>query len=386
MAAIQALLSEMFLRRHGRGEGHPLSVLGLFDHHGINRNPRGLTAPSEERVFGPYRVDLLMDRGINLRTVPPAGSRLHKKIRDVIEHRLGIRVDIALRSIPHAFRSAAVLAILEDKAVLPSWFKRHHLPPYCSRTLTVVSCWWAEELVNGNENQRKRIQKTISGIDKLIVFSRNQVDIFVSAGVPASKIHPVLFGVDPDFYSPGAGTSSRFQVLAAGVDRGRDFDSLLEVARLLPGVQFDLFTQPQRFEGKECPQNFTIHPPVDIVSHRDNLRAAELVVVPTHDLAYPTGQSVLLEAYGCGRCTAVTGTASMQEYIEEDRTALVLPLGDPVGMAAVILKALQDPALRDEIGSKARRAAVERFSFDRMWDEIAAETLPWERVAENDGP
>jgi glycosyltransferase involved in cell wall biosynthesis len=372
--AQQAPLSDMFLLRRSLREGHPLSVVGLFDHNGIERNQRG-SARSEDRVFGPYRVDLLMDRDINLRVVAPAGSRLHKKIRDVIEHRLGMRVDLALRSIPHAFRSTAVLAILEDKAVLPSWFKRHHLPPYSSRTLTTISCWWAEELVNGNENRRKQIIKTISGIDKLIVLSRNQVDVFASAGVPVSKIHPVLFGVDPGFYSPGTGTASRFQVLAAGVDRGRDFDSLLEAARLLPGVQFDLFTQPERFEGKNCPQNVNVHRPVDIVAHRDNLRAAQLVVVPTHDLAYPTGQSVLLEAYGCGRCTAVTGTESIQDYIEEDRTALVLPLGDPVGMAAVIQRALRDPQLRDEIGTNARRAAVERFSFDRMWDEITAETL-----------
>lgn len=369
-----APLSEMILGRHGRRDGRPLTVLGLFDHNGIERNQSRLVR-GEDTVFGPYRVDLLMGQGIQLRTVAPVGSRLHKKIRDVIEHRLGIRVDLALRSIPHAFRSTAVLAILEDKAVLPSWFKRRHLPPYSSRTLTTISCWWAEELVNGNESRRKQIIKTISGIDKLIVFSRNQVDVFASAGVPVSKIHPVLFGVDPDFYSPGTGTPSRFQVLAAGVDRGRDFDSLLEAARLLPGVQFDLFTQPERFEGKKCPPNVNVHPPVDIVAHRDNLRAAQLVVVPTHALAYPTGQSVLLEAYGCGRCTAVTGTESMQDYIEEDRTALVLPLHDPAGMALVIQRALSNPGLRDEIGTNARRAAVERFSFDRMWDEITAETL-----------
>lgn len=375
MAPKQASLSEKLLGLENQRGGQPQSVLGLFDHHGVQRNQRGMTSPSVGRVFGPYRVDLLTDRGINLRAVPPAGSRLHKKIRDVIEHRLGIRVDLALRSIPHAFRSTAVLAILEDKAVLPSWFKRHHVPPYSCRTLTVVSCWWAEELVNGSESRRKEIIESISGIDKLIVFSRNQLDVFVSAGVPASKIHPVLFGVDPEFYSPGTGSSSRFQVLAAGVDRGRDFDSLLEAARLLPGARFDLFTQPERFAGKKCPQNVTLHAPVDIVAHRDNLRDAQLVVVPTHDLAYPTGQSVLLEAYGCGRCTAVTGTASMQDYIEENRTALVLPLHDPAGMAAVIERALGDPRLRDELGSNARRAAVERFSFDRMWDEIAAETL-----------
>jgi glycosyltransferase involved in cell wall biosynthesis len=316
-----------------------------------------------------------MDRNIRLRVVAPARSSLHRKIRDVVEHRLGVKVDLAVRGIPHAFRSAAVLAILEDKAVLPSWLKRHRMPPYSGRSLTVVSCWWAEELVHGSESRRREIIKTVSGIDKLIVFSRNQVEIFASAGVPASKIRPVLFGVDPDFYSPGSDVPDRFEVLAAGIDRGRDFESLLEAAELLPRVRFDIFTQPERLEGKTRPPNVNVHAPVDIVSHRNNLRASQLVVVPTHNLAYPTGQSVLLEAYGCGRCTAVTGTTSMEDYIEEDRTALVLPLGDPAGMAAVIQRGLGDARLRDEIGRNARQAVIERFTFHRMWDEIAAEVL-----------
>lgn len=368
-------ITETFMRPNISGDGDWPAVVGLFDHRGLERNHHGMVGRSEDRVFGPYRVDLLMDRNIRLRVVAPARSSLHRKMRDVFEHRLGVKMDLALRSIPHAFRSAAVLAILEDKAVLPSWFKRHGLPPYSGRTLTAVSCWWAEELIHGNESRRREIITTISGIDKLIAFSRNQVEIFASAGVPVSKIHPVLFGVDPVFYSPGTDIPNRFEVLAAGIDRGRDFDSLLEAAQLLPRVRFDFFTQPARFEGKTIPSNVSVHAPVDIVAHRDNLRAADLVVVPTYDLAYPTGQSVLLEAYGCGRCTAVTGTASMQDYIEEDRTALVLPLRDPAGMAAVIQRALGDPRLRQEIGRNARQAAVERFSFDRMWDEIAAVVL-----------
>lgn len=369
------LIPEAFIPPDTSQEDGQLSVLGLFDHHGIERNHPGINERSEDRVFGPYRVDLLMDRNIRLRVVAPARSSVHRKIRDLIEHRLGVKVDLAVRSVPHAFRSAAVLAILEDKAVLPSWLKRHRMPPYSGRSLTVVSCWWAEELVHGSESRRREIIKTISGIDKLIVFSRNQIEIFASAGVPASKIRPVLFGVDPDFYSPGTDVPSQFEVLAAGIDRGRDFESLLEAAELLPGVRFDIFTQPERFEGKTRPPNVNVRAPVDIVSHRDNLRSAQLVVVPTHNLAYPTGQSVLLEAYGCGRCTAVTGTTSMEDYIEEDRTALVLPLGDPAGMAAVIQRGLGDARLRDEIGRNARQAVIDRFSFHRMWDEIAAEVL-----------
>jgi hypothetical protein len=85
------------------------SVLGLVDHKGVKRNQ---VAESVDAVHGAYRFDLLMSQGVDLRLVSPAVSPVHRKVRDVLEHRSGIRLDIALRSIPHAFRSDAVLAIL----------------------------------------------------------------------------------------------------------------------------------------------------------------------------------------------------------------------------------------------------------------------------------
>lgn len=351
-----------------------MRILGLFDHGGVRRHQNKFPLGSAHRVPGPYCVQMLMDEGVDLWTVQPAKGRFHRKLRDVIEHRTGVRADLSIRGLVSAFRVDGVVALLEDKAILPSLLKQWKIPPYSRRPLAVISCWWAEELTTGDEVTRGKIRKALRGVDRIFCFSRNQAAIFEQAGVPAHKVTPVLFGVDPDFYSPGHATRD-FQVVSAGVDRGRDYESLLAAAELLPDIRFDIFTKTGRIAGSDVPPNVTVHGTVTMEEHRDNLRSAALVVIPTHDLAYPTGQSVLLEAMACGACTAVTATPAMNDYIDDGVTNLALPIGDPNGIAAVIRRAMESAEDRQRIARAGRAAAVDRFHFRQTWRNIA-QALP----------
>lgn len=340
-------------------------ALGLFDHEGVRRLQN--LRPEAERVPGPYRIDFLLDEGIDLIPLTPARGRAHRKVRDVIEHRTGVRVDLAMRGLGWAARADAVLCMLEDKAVLPAALRRRRMPPYARVPIAVVSCWWAEEIAHGSAVARQRIARTVAEVDRVFVFSRNQAAVFAQIGA-GDKVVPVSFGVDETWYTPGTPQRTRMQVAAMGIDRGRDFETLVEAARLTPEIRYDIFTQPGRITA--TPPNVTLHPPTTMAEHRDNLRAADLIVVPTHDLAYPTGQSVLLEAMACGRCVAVTHTEAMSEYIDDGRTNLALPMHDPAGVARVITQAIQDPALRDRIGAAARTEVETRFSFRRTWRDV----------------
>ncbi|WP_371031051.1 glycosyltransferase [Pseudoclavibacter sp. JSM 162008] len=99
--------------------------------------------------------------------------------------------------------------------------------------------------------------------------------------------------------------------------------------------------------------------------------AADLIVIPTHDLAYPTGQSVLLEGMSSGRPVVVTRTAAMAEYIEDGVSNFSMPLHDPVGVASVIAELLADPKKLEEVGKRAREVVESRYTFQRMWREIS---------------
>lgn len=344
-----------------------MDVLGIFD-----------WAPSAGGALAaghgplPYRADLLTrTEGVALHLVPPATRRGHIKIRDVIEHRTGIAADLFLRSAPRARHADVFLAFLERQLVALSWARRAGIAPYSSRPAMGISCWWAEELASGTGDSH-RVRRTVNGLDRLVVFSENQAHIFAEAGVRDGVVRPVLFGADHEYFCP-VEVEPRYDVLAVGVDRGRDWQTLIEAARLVPERRFDIFTGPGRIRSAQIPENVVVHLPTDFEAYRDALRAARLVVVPTFDLAYPTGQSVLLEAMASGRCVVATRTAAMEAYLRDGDWNLSVSPGDALGLASVVAEALSDDGGRESIGRSARRAVEESFTFHRMWNELAEE-------------
>ncbi|KQQ05649.1 MULTISPECIES: glycosyltransferase family protein [unclassified Rathayibacter] len=294
------------------------------------------------------------------------------KVRDVLEHRTGLSLDTQIRSLRAVASADAVLCVLEPEAEFPALLRRAGIPPYARTPLVVLSCWWAEELESGSSERRRRVLRAAGSVDRIIVLSENQRGIFARHGVGEEKVVSVGFGVDADYYTPASERPKRFEVLAVGVDRGRDFASLVAAAAVLPHRRFDVFTTPGRLGGLAVPANVMVHEPVAVGEHRDNLRDAELVVVPTHDLAYPTGQSVLLEAAGCGTAAAVTRSAAMAGYVHDGVSAFTMPMHDPEGMAAVIEEALGDDVRRASVARAGRARVLAEANAVRMWADVRA--------------
>ena len=343
-------------------------VLGLFDNRdeggagGVRRGP-----PAHPFPYGAQHLD---GDGFELLRVNPARRRLHRRVRDVVEHRTGMAVDRLVRSAREAARADAVLAFLEREGVLASRLRARGAWPVRHTPVVTLSCWWADELVRGDARSREQIRRDAAGMDRLLVLSRNQVEIFADHGIPAERVVPVRFSVDSRWYAPDRTVPRDRDVVALGVDRGRDFDTLVAAARLLPDARFDIVTQRGRLDQRAMPGNVTLHDVVDADAYLGWLRSARVVAVPTHDLAYPTGQSVLLEASATGACVAVTRTAAMDEYYRDGETAVALPLHDPPGVAGVLADVLGDDARRDAIGASARHAVEESFAYPGMWQQV----------------
>lgn len=345
-------------------------VLGLFEN-GDEGGRRGVRGGPPARSF-PYGVQLLAGDGFELLRVNPARGRLHRKVRDVVEHRSGLAVDRTVRSLREAARADAVLAFLEREGTLASRLRARGAWPMRHTPLVVLSCWWAEELRTGDAATRERIRRHAAGIDRLLVLSSNQVAIFDEHGIASERVVPVRFSVDADWYGPDPAVARDHDVVAVGVDRGRDFDTLVEAARRLPDVRFDVLTQPGRVDAATAPRNVHLHGLAAPEEYRRWLRSARVVAVPTHDLAYPTGQSVLLEASATGACVAVTRTAAMADYVREGETAAGLPLHDPVGTAEVLGALLADDGRRQRLGEAARLAVRQSFAYPGMWEDVRA--------------
>lgn len=94
--------------------------------------------------------------------------------------------------------------------------------------------------------------------------------------------------------------------------------------------------------------------------------------------------SSMLDAMACGTAVVGTRTGGIPEAIEHERTGLLVRPHHADELAAAIIRLLQDPALRAQLGAAARAQVGAEFSVERMVEgtlavyesRLAARTLP----------
>ncbi|MFX0537513.1 glycosyltransferase family 4 protein [Ornithinimicrobium sp. Y1847] len=309
----------------------------------------------------------MQDLGYELVEVPPANLRVHRKVRDVLEHRSGRPMDKTFRSARKAAGADIVFAFLEREALAASWAKRHRVPPYCSKPLVMLSCWLAEELRTMTPEERRSVVRSYSGVDLILVWSSNQVDLLIEAGFASDRVEAINFGFAPGFFPP-ADVRARSGVLAIGADRGRDYGTLMS-AVAGTGIQVDLYAGQGNVAGLTIPDEVTFHGRVPYEEYRRLVAAASVVTVPTVELAYPTGQTVALEAAATGACVILTDTPAIREYFSED-TALMVPPLDVDGWQGALRLVTQDQKFRENMGRRASDDVHARFTYLQMWQQV----------------
>jgi glycosyltransferase involved in cell wall biosynthesis len=160
--------------------------------------------------------------------------------------------------------------------------------------------------------------------------------------------------------------------LAVGRDLGRDWPTLLRALEM-SGVPAQIVTRPRILAGLDVPATVDVVGRVDRTRYRALLAEARAVVITTQVLAYPSGQSVLLEAMARGRTCIVTDTPAMRDYVAPGGPALLVPPSDVDALAETLIAVERGRHDLGELGRRARLAVEERFTAARMWSTVATE-------------
>lgn len=283
---------------------------------------------------------------------------------------VGLPHGIALRRPLVASRRADVtLAIFEDQVLLLALLRRLRPRRAARGKLVVVSCWTAESARTVPRPVWRLVRWLLRTVDAWIVFSSSQVGPLAEAlGIDECSVHAVPYGVDTRFYER-RGLAREGCVAAVGLDVSRDFAVLAEAVR---GTDIRVkLACPKRLLPPDIPANIEWLGQIDHLAYRDLLHGAAVSVVPVREVAYPGGQSVLIESMAAAVCTIVTATPSIAEYVEDDATAVLVPAGDPRALRAMIEGLLSDVVRRERIASAGHRAATERYDSRKMWAAIA---------------
>jgi glycosyltransferase involved in cell wall biosynthesis len=101
--------------------------------------------------------------------------------------------------------------------------------------------------------------------------------------------------------------------------------------------------------------------------HRDalpsELTRATVCVVPSYYENFPY---TLVEAMACGCAVVCSRVGGMPEIVEDNRSGLLVPPGDPAALAEAVAALLADAALRARLGASAREQVCAEYASPRV--------------------
>jgi glycosyltransferase involved in cell wall biosynthesis len=237
----------------------------------------------------------------------------------------------------------------------------------------MLTCWLAEDCQNMSKVQLRSVRRSLRSVSRLVVFSSNQAAILHHyLGIESERVVTVPYGVDTSYYDPQnvAGPVGGGGLVAVGVDSARDYRTLVEAVRLAR-VPLTLACNPRNIADLDLPRDVRV---LSNLSHQDYRRlvlSADLVVTPTIAPAYPSGQTVMLEAMSMGRATLTTDSTAIRDYVTNELDGVLVPPREPEAMAELIVDLLADTDRLEALGSAASKTVRKHFNLDLLWRNVA---------------
>jgi glycosyltransferase involved in cell wall biosynthesis len=317
-----------------------------------------------------YGVSNLEAFGYSVSSKARYKNRIAVKISALFEHRLGFPIQIPLRSIWQVSRAELVIALLEHNAILALKLKSLGVWPYKQKSIFILACWLTETLSRLSAVDRAKLVDLYSNAERIIVLSKNQIELLCEFGFAREKLVAIDFGVNLSFKCESRAARG-IDVLAVGQDQGRDYQTLFEAVSGT-GINLHLVCKPENVAHLKIPSEAKNIGRVSRFEYRNLLADAKIVVVPTLNFSYPTGQSVALEAALSCAAIVVSKTEAMSQYFEDSVTALMPDVRDASAMKTSITMLLQNELLRSRLVENSQSQIILRFTEPKMWAQFAS--------------
>ncbi len=207
-------------------------------------------------------------------------------------------------------------------------------------------------------------------VDVLLMPSRKSEETFLTAGIPAARLHYVARGVDVNRYQPGTPPDIFRVAFVGALIKRKGVDHLLAAWKKLGLKDAELLLVGSLHDEIKPFLNDLATSNVKLIgftnSVQDELRRCAAFVFPSSCEGFAKST---LEAAACA--LPVIGTRESGDVIQDGKTGIVVPADDPEALAAALEHAAthRDDLLRM---GQAARALVER---EFTWDHYRARIL-----------
>ncbi|MHB8571667.1 MAG: glycosyltransferase family 4 protein [Candidatus Dormibacteria bacterium] len=228
--------------------------------------------------------------------------------------------------------------------------------------------------------RRRRNRATFRHASRVLVVVPQVLDLLPEAVRPRAGWVPN--GVDTGLFVPARPEPRPFTVLfCANLNPRKGLDHLLEAmsilagrvpeARLLVvgGPEAATGTYRRRAAALDLEGRVEFTGPVDHDRLTPFFHRADAFCLPS--LGEPFGMT-LIEAMACGLPLVATRAGGVPEVVREGQEALLVPPGDPPALAEALTRLALDPGLCRAMGAGNRAAAVARYDWERVVDQVEA--------------
>ncbi len=211
---------------------------------------------------------------------------------------------------------------------------------------------------------------TALACDRMIAISEPIAGELTEAGVDGERIVRIPNGVDLPELVPAQRADDRL-LFAGRLHPQKDVQTLLDALALMPertGLRLDVVGDgPDRARLEQSARDLGVASRVTFHGETDDVHAfiarATALVLPS--LAEGLSNS-LLEAMAAGLPVVVSDIPANTAVVEHGVEGLVFAAGDAQDLASCLMKLLDDPGSRAEMGRNARATVEARYSIDSI--------------------
>ncbi len=214
--------------------------------------------------------------------------------------------------------------------------------------------------------RRRFLRASLESVDWIVCLAAAHRERLVDEiGLDPARVFVAELGVDGEFFRPQPVEQGGY-VLAMGKDLARDYRTFLEAVRGI-GVHVVVVTAPHLLEGLKLPANVELRTHIPWPEMPALYAGARCFALPIHAEGYrygtdASGLTALLEAMATARPIVATERAVFADYVEQGRTALLVPPDDPAALREAIERVLSDDALATTLAAGARASVDERLT------------------------
>jgi glycosyltransferase involved in cell wall biosynthesis len=214
----------------------------------------------------------------------------------------------------------------------------------------------------------------LQSVDIIVSLSHVQMEeLACRHGLDRAKLKYIPLGVDVGYHRP-VFSGRKPYVLSVGRDNGRDYKTVIEVARGSFDKEFHLVLSRRNLRGvARIPSNVRIFTDLPMEDLKKKYQEASCLLLITHPDGYGdgsdcSGQTVLLDALASGLPVIASRKAYLDDYVRDGEDVILVDSYDPSGIIEA-MKLL--PEKGEKIARNARRLAETEFSTEKMGGRLA---------------